>query len=136
MGRREIRNTTGSLASRVWSSDAPRIEVLTVAFGSPDAPFRALSAIEPANDRRARLAPDATRPRRSGPCCKSLWSQPLTVPAACGHRSPWEMTTLPEVSHSTIGATDHPPQRRPTRLLHPPSAGFRPRREYPDGKRL
>ena len=58
---------------------------------------------------------------------------PSRCPAACGHRSPWEMTTLPEVSHSSIGATDHPPQRRATRLLHRRSAVLRPRGEYAEG---
>jgi hypothetical protein len=46
MGRREIPNVTGSLAFRVWSSDVPRIELLTVAVGPPDVPVRALSAID------------------------------------------------------------------------------------------
>jgi hypothetical protein len=36
MGRREIRNTTGSLASRVWSSDVPRIVPRTQVFGSAE----------------------------------------------------------------------------------------------------
>jgi len=60
-------------------------------------------------------------------------SRPLTVRAACGHRSPWEMTTWPEVSRSSIGATDHPPQRRATRLLHRLSAVLRPSGEYAEG---
>jgi hypothetical protein len=53
--------------------------------------------------------------------------------AACGHRSPWEMTTLPEVLHSSIGATDHPLLRRATRLLHRRCAVLRPSGEYAEG---
>ena len=62
MGRREIRNTTGSLASRVWSSDVPRIVLRTVALRPPSAPARALSAsasrttsvVRPADSKRER----------------------------------------------------------------------------------
>jgi hypothetical protein len=47
MGRREIPNATGSLASRVWSSDVPRIVLRTLALSPPSAPVRALSASAP-----------------------------------------------------------------------------------------
>jgi len=75
MGRREIRNTTGSLASRVCLSDVPRIVLRTVALGPPSAPARALSApasrttsvVRPADSKRTVDESAALRaPARSG----------------------------------------------------------------------